>query len=57
MAVYIDPTTQEPYRLHFFVADLIGEEPIGHTYRTVTQYAAMTVILETASGGSRERPA
>jgi superfamily II DNA or RNA helicase len=56
LAVYVNPTTQEPYRLHFFVADLIGEEPIGYTYRIVTQYAAMTVILETASGELENAP-
>lgn len=56
LAVYINPTIQEPYRLHFFVAELVGEEPIGHTYRTVTQYAAMTVVLETAMGEFESAP-
>lgn len=50
LAVYINPTVEEAYRLHFFVADLIGEESVGNAYQPVTQYAAMTVVLETASG-------
>lgn len=50
IGVYMNPTSTEPYRLHFFVADLVGEQAAGHTFQPLTQYAAMTVVLETASG-------
>jgi superfamily II DNA or RNA helicase len=50
VAVFTDPTSSDPYRLHFFVTELIGEEPLAGTYRPVTQYAALTVVLETAAG-------
>ncbi|MFC1960653.1 protein NO VEIN domain-containing protein, partial [Chloroflexota bacterium] len=56
LAAYVNPTIQEPYHLHFFVAELVGEEPIGHTYQPVTQHAALTVILETADGTFEPAP-
>lgn len=48
LARYADVLTLEPYRLHFFIAELVGEEPFAGSYRAVTQYAALTVVLENA---------
>ncbi len=57
IAVYTDVVANEPYRLHFFVADLVGEEPtLGSSYKTVTQYAAMCVILENQAGEYETAP-
>ncbi|MCA9904227.1 MAG: DUF3883 domain-containing protein, partial [Anaerolineae bacterium] len=56
LALYVDPLTAEAYRLHFFVAELVGEEPVAGSYRTVTQHASMCVILETAQGDYEMAP-
>lgn len=50
LARYSDPLTEDSYRLHFFVTELVGEEPLSGTYRTVPQHAALAVLLEPAQG-------
>jgi len=50
LAVFADMRTTEPYRLHFFTSELIGEEPAGGVFRTATQYATMNVVLEASDG-------
>lgn len=50
VALYTDPLTTEPYRLHFFVTELVGEQPIAGTYRPMTQHASLCVMLENAQG-------
>ncbi len=56
MAVYYDALSQEPYRLHFFVVELVGEEPTAGGYRPVRQYARMSVVLETVEGDHEAAP-
>ncbi|MBK8032214.1 MAG: DUF3883 domain-containing protein [Chloroflexi bacterium] len=50
LAAFGDVLASEPYRLHFFTSELIGEEPSAGTFRTVRQHAALNVVLETADG-------
>ncbi len=50
IGIYYDAMAQEAYRLHFYVVELIGEEPNAGGFRSLTQYASMSVVIETLDG-------
>ncbi|MHB8629988.1 MAG: helicase-related protein [Aggregatilineales bacterium] len=50
IGIYYDAKAQEDYRLHFFVVELTGEEPTAGGYRSMAQFAGMSVVLETMDG-------
>ncbi|HZS92984.1 MAG TPA: helicase-related protein [Chloroflexota bacterium] len=57
-AAFIDPTTQQEYRLHFFQVQVLGEEPAGasaqrhHSQktRTVVLHEQLSVVREDGGG-------
>ncbi len=56
MGVYYDAVAQAPYYLHFFIVELIGEEPAAGGYRSMPQYARLSAILETPDGTFENAP-
>ncbi|MBW7926003.1 MAG: DUF3883 domain-containing protein [Burkholderiaceae bacterium] len=50
LAAYVDASATESYRIHFFTAELVGEEPAPGGTRQVLQHAALCAVIETDDG-------
>jgi hypothetical protein len=54
-AVFVDPLTNESYRVHFFEVQIVSEEPIADSRhsgdaRTQVLYATLAAVLDTPGG-------